>query len=102
MIMMAAAGGTTDKVKEASSLYWLPGMEGTTPNSGFDARGAGYYDPGVGRYMNLLGYTNFWTSDGNSAGAMASSAVVNYFCQEPMTENSLKSLNFSIRCLRKR
>ena len=99
--MLAAAGGTVDKVKEASTLYWLPGKEGTLPNSRFNARGAGYYDQAIDRYLNLMGNTYFWTSDSPLGSSTASSVEFNHYCDVPIIMDSSKDKGFSIRCVRK-
>ena len=101
-IMFAAAGGTVDKVKEASTLYWLPGKEGTLPNSGFDARGAGYFDQATNRYYNLMGNTYFWTVNPPTGGGTTSSVEYNYYCDLPRISESLKTMGYSIRCIRKK
>lgn len=102
LIMLESAGGVSAKVKEASALYWLPDREGTLPNSGFNARGAGYYDGGLGRYYNLLGQTNFWTSEGPANSSSAESLTITHYCDEGLIESSSKGIGYSIRCLRKK
>ena len=81
---------------------WLPGKEGTLPNSGFDARGAGYFDQATNRYYNLMGNTYFWTVNPPTGGGTTSSVEYNYYCDLPRISESLKTMGYSIRCIRKK
>ena len=96
--MVAIAGGT-DAVKSSSNLYWLPGAEGTDA-SGFGARGAGYYDSSIDRYVNLMGETYFWTYE-HSSSYKGKCAVITYYCPQVMIEEKMKGMGFSIRCIRR-
>ncbi|MBR4217891.1 MAG: hypothetical protein IKR71_02450, partial [Bacteroidales bacterium] len=91
--------GTSDKVKD-SSKGWLPGYEGTEPNTGFNARGAGYYDNAVERFMNLLGETYFWTSDPAANSQNGTCIVINYHCADGMVQDKDKGRCHSVRCLK--
>lgn len=102
MIMLAAAGGTAEQIKSASSLYWMSGYEGTSPNSGFNARGAGRYDAVYGHYKDLMLYTNFWTVNDGDSPISAVSVYVPYICGNLEADLSIKNMGFSVRCLRKR
>lgn len=102
LIMLAAAGGTAEQVKSASSLYWMSGYEGTSPNSGFNARGAGRYDAISGQYKDLMLYANFWTVNDNYAPVSAVSVYVPYTCAALEPELNVKYVGFSVRCVRKR
>ncbi len=102
MIMLAAAGGTAEQIKSASSLYWMSGYEGTSPNSGFNARGAGRYDAVYGHYKDLMLYTNFWTVNDGDSPISAISVYVPYICGNLEADLSIKNMGFSVRCLRKR
>jgi uncharacterized protein (TIGR02145 family) len=102
MIMLAAAGGTAEQIKSASSLYWMSGYEGTSPNSGFNARGAGRYDAIEGQYKDLMLYTNFWTVNDEDTPISAVSVYVPYICGNLEAELNIKNMGFSVRCLRKR
>ena len=96
--MVSIAGGA-DAVKSSSNLYWLPGAEGTDA-SGFGARGAGYYDPSIDRYVNLMGETYFWSYE-SSSSFMAKCGVITYYCPQLMIEEKLKGMGYSIRCIRR-
>ena len=102
MIMLAAAGGTAEQIKSPSPLYWVSGYEGTSPNSGFNARGAGRYDALYGQYIDLMLYANFWTVNDHYAPISAVSVYVPYTCAALEPELNVKNMGFSVRCLRKR
>ena len=92
--------GVADQLKEANSQYWLPGHDGTLPNTGFNARGAGFYDNNLDRYLNLLGETYFWTGDVSTTSVKGHCAVINYYCPESLLQEQDKGRGQSVRCLR--
>ena len=95
-------GYGTSGVKDKDTRYWLPGYAGTDPNSYFNARGAGYYDPATGRYYNLLGDTYFWSSDESTDMYNGYCAVITHICPELMSQKQLKGRGQSVRCVQKR
>ncbi len=99
--MLMHSGGTVH-AKEADSRYWLPGTEGQAPLSGFDARGAGYWDASTQRYLNLMGQTNFWTATSGENATAAKSVEINYYCEDGIVKDLNKGLGLSIRCIRKK
>ena len=99
--MFQASGGVAGLVKSPSSNVWLPGKQGTAPNS-FNAFGAGYYDANIGRYTNLLGEAHFWTSDYTATSPVARNFVLNYYCEDGLDETADRDFGFSIRCVRKK
>ena len=92
-------GYGTSGVKDKDTRYWLPGYAGTDPNSYFNARGAGYYDPATGRYYNLLGDTYFWSSDESTDMYNGYCAVITHICPELMSQKQLKGRGQSVRCV---
>ena len=99
MVLFETAG-TMDKIKEADNAYWLPGYEGTLPNTSFNARGAGYYNQTLDRYFNLRGETYFWTCDKPGDSSTATCVVINYHCADGMVQEQDKGRGQSVRCLR--
>ena len=100
--MAIDAGGTIDKIKEASNLYWYDGYQGTLPNSGFDARGGGEYDAVNNVYQNLLVKAAFWTTSNTGSPHTIISAGVPTDCS-PIEESAMtKASGCSIRCIRKK
>ena len=91
---------TMDKVKDSNSEYWLPGYEGTEPNTGFNARGAGYYSQTLDKYFNLRGETYFWTCEKPGDSSNATCAVIKYHCSDGMIQNQDKGRGQSVRCIR--
>jgi uncharacterized protein (TIGR02145 family) len=61
VIMVEAAGGLPH-VKAADDSYWITGLEGSVPSSGFDALGAGYYKSATDSYEGLKTTACFWTA----------------------------------------
>ena len=98
-MVLCEVAGTTDKVKD-SSKGWLPGYEGTEPTTGFNARGAGYYDSTVDRFMNLLGETYYWTSDSAANSQNGTCIVISYHCADGMVQDKDKKRCHSVRCIR--
>lgn len=96
--MVATAGGVIP-VKSADQTTWLPGAAGTNA-SGFDARGAGYYDGSIDRYLNLLGKTYFWTCESTN-NYQSKIGYITYSCPEFIQEDVLKGMGYSVRCLRR-
>ena len=98
-MQLFATAGTIDQIKD-SNTGWLPGYEGTEPNSGFNSRGAGYYDNAVDRFMNLLGETYYWTSDPASNSNKGTCVGINYHCADGLFQEQNKDRGQSVRCIR--
>lgn len=99
--MLTSAGNTLDKIKSSDITAWLPGATGTN-ESGFSARGAGYYDNVAERYVNLLGETYFWTCDvSNSTVQKGVCSVITHSCPEMLIQDKMKGLGYSVRCLKR-
>ena len=84
-------------VKE--SEYWLT-PNAFTNESGFGSRGAGKAEfvSGEPSYVNLYGWTNYWSVV--SKGTFASTIELAYFCNEARTKDIEKSNAVSVRCVR--
>ena len=95
-------GYGTEGIKDMDGRYWLPGLAGTTPNCGFNARGAGYYDGSVDRYYNLLGETYFWTGDPVTTVEEGHCSVITMTCPQMMHTVYPKGHGHSVRCVQKR
>ena len=101
MLMIANSGNATH-AKDGSNLHWLPGYEGQSPLSGFDAFGAGMYNEALARYEGLLGKTYFWTTLNVPGSETATTVEINYYCAEGLQTELSKGDGVSIRCIRKR
>lgn len=88
---------SADAVRE--SAYWLSPNTYTNEFE-FSSRGAGRANivSGEPSYLNLKGWTNYWSMVSN--GTSASTIQLAYFCDEPMIEDVLKSTAVSVRCVR--
>ena len=93
--------GNVILLKDPSTQYWQSGYEGVTPNSGFNARGGGWYNSSLSRYEDLMTGYRFWTSDGAAGSTTATGGVINYYCDSTMFETSQKADRRSVRCIRK-
>lgn len=90
-------------LKDPSTQYWQSGLEGvnSTDNTGFGARGGGWYNSSVNRYDDLMIRYRFWTSDSAPGTTTATGGVINYYCDSIMFESSQKADRRSVRCIRK-
>jgi uncharacterized protein (TIGR02145 family) len=79
--------------------YWLQPNSHTNITL-FDARGAGYYNGTVQRFMDLYGYTGWWSSEvltGEINFALA--AIMRYYCEYMEILNIKEGDAISVRCL---
>jgi uncharacterized protein (TIGR02145 family) len=98
--LLNATAGSTGALKEMSTLYWLSGYEGTLPNTGFNARGGGWYNSSLARYEDLMTGAHFWRCDA-TPGSATFSSVIAYYCDETLSTQSRKTDKMSVRCIRK-
>ena len=98
--LLNTTAGSTDALKDMSTLYWQSGFEGTAPNTGFNARGGGWYNSALARYEDLLTGYHFWRSD-STPGSTAFSSSVTYWCSDIVNNQSRKTDKMSVRCIRK-
>lgn len=90
---------TASEVVVKESEYWLT-PNAFTNESGFSSRGAGRATilSGDPSYLNLLGWTNYWSVVSN--GTEASTIELAYFCDKPQTVDVAKNIAVSVRCVR--
>ena len=98
-LTMREIAGSLLNVKSPDVTTWLPGHAGNDPGSGFNAKGAGYYDGS--QYLNLLGQTDFWTSTTTSDVTKGVCSEITHVCPEMLIKNYDKGLGFSIRCIKR-
>jgi uncharacterized protein (TIGR02145 family) len=98
--LLNTTAGSTSALKEMSTLYWLSGYEGTMPNTGFKARGGGWYNSALARYEDLMTGYHFWQSDATPGSAVFSNTI-SYYCDEILSTQSRKTDKMSVRCVRK-
>jgi uncharacterized protein (TIGR02145 family) len=98
--LLNTTAGSTSALKEMSTLYWLSGYEGTLPNTGFKARGSGWYNSALARYEDLMTGFHFWQSDATPGSAVFSNTI-SYYCGETLSNLSKKTDKMSVRCVRK-
>ena len=102
MILNTNSGGT-EFLKEPSTLYWLSGYEGTAGplNTGFKARGGGWFNSAINRYEDFKTNCHFWRSDSTPGSSLASSSVINFYCDSIVGGQNDKHDKRSVRCIRK-
>ena len=98
-LTMREIAGSLLNVKSPDVTTWLPGHAGNDPGSGFNAKGAGYYDGS--QYLNLLGQTDFWTSTTTSDVTKGVCSEITHVCPEMLIKSYDKGLGFSIRCIKR-
>jgi len=86
---------SADDLKNQS--YWLQ-PNSYTNSTGFDSRGAGYYNSVTQRFENLLGYTAYWSSDDPTANS-GIAAQFNYFCNQAEIVEIRLADAISVRCV---
>jgi len=98
--ILNATAGSTELLKDMSTQYWYSGYEGTSPNTGFNARGGGWYNSSRNRYEDLMTGYHFWRSD-STPGNIVTSGSINYYCDSIVSIQSRKTDKRSVRCIRK-
>ena len=104
--LLNLTAGSTGALKDVSTEYWLSGYEGTLPNTGFNARGSGWYSTERSRYEDLMTGSHIWHSDVNAGSTIigsstASSSTISYYCDDILNTDSRKTDRLSVRCIRK-
>jgi uncharacterized protein (TIGR02145 family) len=103
--LLNLTAGSTGALKDVSTEYWLSGYEGTMPNTGFNARGAGWFSSERSRYEDLMTGSHMWHSDMSAGSTVltntASSSTISYYCDEILNTNNRKTDRLSVRCIRK-
>ena len=77
--------------------YWLQ-PNSCSNSTGFDSRGAGYYNSVTKRFENLLGYTAYWSSDAPTAN-FGIAAQFNYYCNQAEIVDIRLTDAISVRCV---
>lgn len=98
--LMAAASDASN-LKSSDPSTWLPGKEGVSPGIGFDAPGAGFYNIDTKRYENLLAEAYFWTSSTGASVQQGVCDVLTHSCPSTVSEQNMKGMGFSLRCVKK-
>ena len=98
---LLATVGDSNPLKDAGDGYWYPGMGGTLPNSGFNARANGFYNSVSQRYEDLLTGSHFWMPETDTAAGTAANAVLQYYCSDGLFQQNPKGDLKGVRCIRK-
>ncbi|MDR0206698.1 MAG: fibrobacter succinogenes major paralogous domain-containing protein [Bacteroidales bacterium] len=78
-----------------STQYWIvPGNNYT----GFNSLPAGMYSGATGKFIDMYGFTAYWSSD-SEANIYAFYYSINYFCDVGISIKSSKTDAFSVRCV---
>ena len=98
--MMSYAGYEARKASSTNQEYWLPGAAGITPNNGFEAVGAGYYDTMTDHYYNLLAETYYWAAPSSTQSLLGQVCVLSHICSHMMQQQKPKTVAGSVRCVK--
>jgi len=99
---LLATVGDSEPLKDAGDGYWLPSFGGTLPNSGFNARGNGFYNSVSQRYEDLLTGAHFWMPESATAdGVTVNNFVLQYYCPDAKFQHNPKGDRKGVRCIRK-
>ena len=88
-------------LKDFNPQYWLPGANGTYPNTNFNAHASGHYNSAAGQFEGRLLYAYFWESDSQPGASEVISVVISYYCSTPFEIISSKEDLRPVRCVRK-
>jgi uncharacterized protein (TIGR02145 family) len=90
------------KMKEIGATHWTATASNSGTNfSGFTALGTGARDGGVGAFLPLGTYADFWTSSENPFNTINSLDYVLYYTSPYITEyNYSKKRGCSVRCVK--
>lgn len=97
IIMVDAIGGVP-YMKIADDNFWISGLGGALPSSGFDALGAGYYKSSTDTFEGLMTIARFWTSTPSSS--TSGTAVQCAVCEGEDVLVAPKSDGYSVRCVK--
>ena len=98
-IYMVEAIGGVPHMKIADDNFWISGLEGTAPSSGFDALGAGYYKSSSDSFEGLMTVARFWTAT-PSGSSVNGTAVQCAICEGEDVLIAPKADGYSVRCVR--
>ncbi len=98
--MMTYADNDRQKASSPNVNYWLPGTAGVTPNNGFEAAGAGYYDATTDHFYNKLAETDFWDSSESLVSTDGNVCILSHICTYMMHRTKAKSMGCSVRCVK--
>ena len=98
IIMVDAIGGVPH-MKIADDNFWIAGLEGTDPVSGFDALGAGYYKSATDSFEGLMTVSRFWTATPSGSGVNGT-AIQCAVCEGEDVLIAPKADGYSVRCVR--
>ena len=99
--LRAAVEDDASLLKDLNAQYWLPGSNGATPNSRFNARAEGHYNSAAGRFEGVLLYAYFWEVESQPGASQVISAVISYYCDNVQEVLSSKADLRPVRCVRK-
>jgi len=80
-----------------SKIYWLQPHHNTNI-TGFDSRGAGFYNSNLNRFEDLYGFTAYWSSDA-STGTLSTAACLTCYCNQVEIVTIKLTDAISVRCV---
>jgi len=80
-----------------NKIFWLQPHHNTNI-TGFDSRGAGYFNSATQRFEDLYGFTAYWSSD-DQAGTISTAASFTYYCNLVEIVTIKLTDAISVRCV---
>ncbi len=99
--LLFATAGSTDLLKDPSTLYWLSGHEGAVPSTGFSARANGHFNSETWRYEDQMTGSYFWMPESATTEGLHNSMVIQYYCSDGLFQYHPKTDLQGVRCIRK-
>ena len=100
-ILQAFTSGEVRRLRDMSTMYWIPGTEGVTPNYNFNSRAGGFYNSVSGQFERMLLEDYYWMSNSEPGSTEVTTAASAYYCSDIPFLTSKKSDKRSVRCIHK-
>ncbi len=87
------------RLRDMSTMYWIPGEQGVEPNYHFNSRAGGFYNSVSGHFERLLLEDYYWTSTSDPNSTEVTSPTNAYYCNSIDFKTSKKADMRSVRCI---
>lgn len=87
------------RLRDMSTMYWIPGEQGVEPNYHFNSRAGGFYNSTSGHFERILLEDYYWTSTSDPNTTEVTSPMNAYYCNSINFQTSKKSDMRSVRCI---
>ena len=87
------------RLRDISTMYWIPGEQGVEPNYHFNSRAGGFYNSVSEHFERLLLEDYYWTSTSDPNSTEVTSPTNAYYCNSIDFKTSKKADMRSVRCI---